>query len=73
MGVVIGASVTVSVMAVAVVGASAVTVTAVAVGTACGGGIVGSVEGPHPERLNSMVRQATTAIFLNTANLRVNF
>jgi hypothetical protein len=70
MGVVIGASVTVSV--VAVVGASAVTVTAVAVGTGCGGAVVGSAEGLHPERLNSMVRQAIVVTFLTIDNLRAN-
>jgi hypothetical protein len=71
MGVVVNVSVTVAVTAVAVVGASVVTVTAVVVGVGCGD-VVGSAKGPHPERLSSMVRQATIVTFLIIDNLRAN-
>jgi hypothetical protein len=42
------------------------------VGTS-GGGVVGTAKGPHPERLNSMVRQATAVTFLTIDNLRADF
>jgi hypothetical protein len=63
MGVVISVS-AVPVTGVAVAGASAVAVTAVAVGTGCGGGVVGTAEGLHPERLHNIVRQAIAVAFL---------
>jgi hypothetical protein len=68
-----GASVIVSVTAGVVVRVSAATVTAVVVGTGCGDGVVDSAKGLHPERLNSMVRQAITVTFLIMDNLRATF